>query len=94
MKRIKIKKQIYFVVFNRIKFDDDKTFHDAFNAHIIVNDYYKKNLFLHFNFIIKIHKNYSSFEFQNYDKLKKHFHVNEFKQIMRIKLKTLQSKNI
>ena len=93
MKRIKIKKQTYFVVFDRIKSDDNKIFHDVFSAHIAANDYYKKNSFLQFNFTIKIHKNHLSFEFQHYDKLKKHFHVDKFKQIMRVELKTLKSKN-
>ena len=93
MKRIKIKKQTYFAVFDRIKSDDNETFHDAFSAHIAAENYYKKNSFLQFNFIIKIHKNYLSLKFQHYDELKKHLHADEFKQIMRVELKTLQSKN-
>ena len=93
MKRIKIRKQTYFVVFDRIKSDDDETFHDAFNAHIAADNYYKKNLLLQFNFTIKIHKNYLSLEFQHYDELRKHLHADEFKQIMRVELKALKSKN-
>ena len=93
MKRIKIKKQTYFAVFDRIESDDDETFHDAFSAHITADDYYKKNSLLQFNFIIKIHKNYLSLEFQHYDELRKHLHADEFKQIMRVELKVLKSKN-
>ena len=93
MKRIKIKKQTYFAVFDRIESDDDEAFHDAFNAHITANDYYKKNSLLQFNFIIKIQKNHLSLEFQHYDEFRKHFHADEFKQIMRIELKALKSKN-
>ena len=90
MKRIKIKKQTYFVVFDCIESDNDETFHDVFNAHITAENYYKKNSLLQFNFIIKIHKNHLSFKFQHYDEFKKHFHVDEFKQIMRVELKILQ----
>ena len=93
MKRIRIKKQTYFAVFDRIESDDDETFHDAFNAHITAENYYKKNLFLQFNFIIKIHKNHLSFKFQHYDEFRKHLHADKFKQIMRIELKALKSKN-
>ena len=94
MKRIRIRKQTYFVVFDRIESDDDETFHDAFSAHIAAENYYKKNSFLQLNFTTKIHKNHLSFEFQHYDELRKHFHADEFKQIMRVELKALQSKNI
>ena len=94
MKRIKIKKQTYFAVLDRIEFDGDETFHDAFSAHIAAENYYKKNSLLQLNFIIKIYKNHLSFESQHYDELRKHLHADEFKQIMRVELKTLQSKNI
>ena len=93
VKRIKVKKQTYFAVFDRIESDGDETFHDAFSAHIAADDYYKKNSFLQFNFIIKIHRDHLSFEFQHYDEFKKHLHVDEFKQIMRVELKTLKSKS-
>ena len=73
MKRIRIKKQTYFAVFDRIKSDDDEAFHDVFNAHITAENYYKNNSFLQFNFIIKIHKNHLSFEFQHYDEFKNIF---------------------
>ena len=90
MKRIKIKKQIYFAVFDRIESDGDETFHDAFSAYITADNYYKKNSFLQLNFIIKIHKNHLSLEFQHYDELRKHLHADKFKQIMRIELKALK----
>ena len=89
MKRIKMKKQIYFVVFDRIELKNEKTFHDSFNAHFDANDYYQKKFsqqIFQKNFNIKIHKNDLSFEFQHYNDFKKHFHINDFKQIMRIEL--------
>ena len=93
MKRIKIRKQAYFVVLDRIESDDNETFHDAFSAHIDADDYYKKNSLLQLNSNIKIHRNHLSSESQHYDDFRKHFHADEFKQAMRIELKTLKSKN-
>ena len=90
MKRIRIKKQAYFVVLDRIESDDNEAFHDAFSAHINANNYYKKNSFLQLNSNIKIHRNHLSFEFQHYGDFRKHLHADEFKQVMRTELKALK----
>lgn len=74
-----------------------KIYHNVFGAHLTTNKYYQKNFVIiikkNFNYI-KLHKNNLFFELKHFDNFKKYSHDNDFKQIMKTKIKTLKSKTI
>lgn len=80
MKRIKKSKKHAYIIAVENADNDDATYHATFNVYA--------------NFKTKSHRNSLSSEFRFYHELKNHFHAKDFRNVMRIEIETLKSRQI